>query len=195
MIFYNWARYIMDTYSYLGLLKFIFYSNTIFLSDHYFCKIKFQLVLFHTGHLPMLITCLWQSCAYVDYLPLSTTWLCWQPVHVTTACDYHYSVDHMSLLTVYIDHTLFTDYFQMLPMSLLTIWDRWQPPHVDHLSVWTTVNDYQLTLKVLNFWKFTNYCTLKPLWSGMGEVMTAHTSPTLHPPSPPTVHQLSWLAL
>ena len=52
-----------------------------------------------------------------------------------------------------------------------------------------------LTLKVLNFWRFTSYCSLKPLWSGMGEVMPARTSPTLHPPSPPTVHQLSRLAL
>ena len=51
------------------------------------------------------------------------------------------------------------------------------------------------TLKVLNFWKFTSYCSLKPLWSGMGEVVPARTSPTLHPPSPPTVHQLSWLSL
>ena len=52
-----------------------------------------------------------------------------------------------------------------------------------------------LTLTVQNFWKFTSYCSLKPLWSGMGEVVPARTSPTLHPPSPPTVHQLSWLAL
>ena len=52
-----------------------------------------------------------------------------------------------------------------------------------------------LTLKVLYFWKFTSYCNLKPLWSGMGEVVPARTSPTLHPPSPPTVHQLSRLAL
>ena len=52
-----------------------------------------------------------------------------------------------------------------------------------------------LTLKVLNFWKFSSYCSLKPLWSGMGEVVPARTSSTLHPPSPPTVHQLSWLAL
>ena len=36
---------------------------------------------------------------------------------------------------------------------------------------------------------------LKPLWSGMGEVVPARTSLTLHPPSPPTVHQLSRLAL
>ena len=49
---------------------------------------------------------------------------------------------------------------------------------------------YVLTLKVLNIWKFTSYCSLKPLWLGMGEVV-----PTLHPPLPPTVHQLSRLAL
>ena len=47
-----------------------------------------------------------------------------------------------------------------------------------------------LTLKVLYFWKLTSYCSLKPLWSGMGEVVPARTLPTLHPPSPPTVHQL-----
>ena len=54
---------------------------------------------------------------------------------------------------------------------------------------------HQLTLKVLNFWKFTSYCSLKPLWSGMGEVVPARTSLTLHPPSPSTVHQLWRLAL
>ena len=52
-----------------------------------------------------------------------------------------------------------------------------------------------LNFKVLNFWKFSSYCSLKPLRSGMGEVVPARTSPTLHPPSPPTVHQFSWLAL
>ena len=45
------------------------------------------------------------------------------------------------------------------------------------------------------FLKFTSYCSLKPLWSGMGEKVLAHTSLTLHPPSPPTEHQLSRLAL
>ena len=54
---------------------------------------------------------------------------------------------------------------------------------------------FPLTLTVLNFWKFTSYCSLKLLWSGMGEVVPARTSPTLHPASPPTVHQLSRLAL
>ena len=49
----------------------------------------------------------------------------------------------------------------------------------------------KLTLTVLNFRKFTSFCSLKPLWSGMGETVPARTSPTLHPPSPPIVHQLS----
>ena len=42
-----------------------------------------------------------------------------------------------------------------------------------------------LTLKVLNFCKFTSSCSVKPLWSCMGEVVPARTSPTLHlhPPS------------
>ena len=60
---------------------------------------------------------------------------------------------------------------------------------------YSDIQQYQLTLKVLNFWKFTSYCSLKPLWSGMGEVVPARTSLTLHPPSPPTMHQLSRLAL
>ena len=62
------------------------------------------------------------------------------------------------------------------------------------LSLSTEKKHRKLTLTVLNFWKFTSYGSLKPLWSGMGEVVPARTSPTLHPPSPPTVHQLSWLA-
>ena len=32
-------------------------------------------------------------------------------------------------------------------------------------------------------WISNSYCSLKPLWSGMGEVVPARTSPTLHPPS------------
>ena len=54
---------------------------------------------------------------------------------------------------------------------------------------------FALTLKVLNFWKLTSYCSLKPLWSGMGEVVPARTLPTLHTPFPPTMHQLLRLAL
>ena len=36
-------------------------------------------------------------------------------------------------------------------------------------------------------WISDSYCSLKPLWSGMGDVVLARTSPPLHPPSPPTV--------
>ena len=36
-------------------------------------------------------------------------------------------------------------------------------------------------------WISDSYCSLKPLWSGMGEAVPARTSPPLHPPSPPTV--------
>ena len=36
-----------------------------------------------------------------------------------------------------------------------------------------------------------SYCSLKPLCSGMGEVVLARTSPTLLPPSPRTVLSLS----
>ena len=32
-----------------------------------------------------------------------------------------------------------------------------------------SANGTILTLKVVNFWKFTSYCSLKPLWSGMGK--------------------------
>ena len=38
--------------------------------------------------------------------------------------------------------------------------------------------DSVLTLKVLNFWIFISYCSLKPLWSGMGEVVPARTIPS-----------------
>ena len=54
---------------------------------------------------------------------------------------------------------------------------------------------FKFTFKVQNFWKFTyklsgwisgSCCSLKPLWSGMGEVVPVSTSLTQHPPSPPT---------
>ena len=39
-------------------------------------------------------------------------------------------------------------------------------------GMWTVQYSAQqnrfLTLKVLNFWKFTSYCSLKPIWSGIG---------------------------
>ena len=57
----------------------------------------------------------------------------------------------------------------------------------DHQG-WTEVHH----VSTLRCWeRVTGYCSLKPLWSGMGEVVPARTSLPLHPPSPPTVHQLS----
>ena len=68
-------------------------------------------------------------------------------------------------------------------------------------SFWEYIAEYcecclprSLTLKVLeNSLRYgvgesiDSYCSLKPLWSGMGEVVPARTSLTLHPLSPPTV--------
>ena len=42
-------------------------------------------------------------------------------------------------------------------------------------------------LKIYLKMEWDSNCSLKPLWSGMGEVVSARTSPTLHPPSPPIV--------
>ena len=42
--------------------------------------------------------------------------------------------------------------------ELVEFWDRE-----------TSTESRHLTLKVLNFWKFTSYSSLKPLWLGMGK--------------------------
>ena len=42
-----------------------------------------------------------------------------------------------------------------------------------------------LEMEWVDLWQLL-FC-LKPLWSGMGEVVPGRTSPTLHHPSPPTV--------
>ena len=39
----------------------------------------------------------------------------------------------------------------------------------------------------MGWWISDSDCSTKPLWSGMGEVVPARTSPTLHPPFPPTL--------
>ena len=67
-------------------------------------------------------------------------------------------------------------------------WGQWIQGTFLRLSIYVVYLFIHLflTLKVLNFWKFTTCCSLRPLWSGMGEVVPARISPTLHPPSPPT---------
>ena len=52
-------------------------------------------------------------------------------------------------------------------------------------------NTYTAKPVCWNGWISDSYCSLKPLCSGMGEVVPARTSPTLLPPSPRTVLSLS----
>ena len=44
----------------------------------------------------------------------------------------------------------------------------WDNKAVYLLYTELVLGECMLTLTVLNFWKFTSYCSLKPLWSGMG---------------------------
>ena len=89
----------------------------------------------------------------------------------------------------------------MRPLSLHYISPReWSTPVIMH-----SLNDLLLlllsTIRVINTytakpvcWRELiswSYCSLKPLCSGMGEVVPARTLPTLLPPSPRTVLSLS----
>ena len=49
------------------------------------------------------------------------------------------------------------------------------------------INTYTARPVCWSGWISDSYCSLKPLLSGMGEVVPARTSPTLLPPSPRTV--------
>ena len=53
------------------------------------------------------------------------------------------------------------------------------------------VNTYTARPVCWSGWISDSYCSLKPLCSGMGEVVPARTSPTLLPPSPRTVLSFS----
>ena len=55
----------------------------------------------------------------------------------------------------------------------------------------TMFNTYTARPVCWSGWISDSYCSLKPLCSGMGEVVPARTSPTLLPPSPRTVLSLS----
>ena len=79
---------------------------------------------------------------------------------------------------------------QTLPIhenSFLIMWERF--------NIWNTLLTW-LTLTLPGpsagvSGSLDSYCSLKPLCSGMGEVVPARTSPTLLPPSPGTVLSLS----
>ena len=55
----------------------------------------------------------------------------------------------------------------------------------------STINTYTARPVCWSGWISDSYCSLKPLCSGMGEVVPARTSLTLLPPSPRTVLSLS----
>ena len=55
----------------------------------------------------------------------------------------------------------------------------------------TSFNTYTARPVCWSGWISDSYCSLKPLCSGMREVVPARTSPTLLPPSPRTVLSLS----
>ena len=61
------------------------------------------------------------------------------------------------------------------------------PGHI-HYAI---INTYTARPGCWSGWISDSYCSLKPLCSGMGEVVPARTSPTLLPPSPRTVLSLS----
>ena len=63
-------------------------------------------------------------------------------------------------------------------LEFTSVWD------LERINPWTAG---------VSGWISDCYCIIKPLWSGMGEVVPARTSLTLHPPSPPTVPSLSCL--
>ena len=59
------------------------------------------------------------------------------------------------------------------------------------MTVTLSINTYTAKPVCWNGWIYDSYCSIKPLCSGMGEVVPARTSPTLPPPSPRTVLSLS----
>ena len=64
------------------------------------------------------------------------------------------------------------------------------PVHCGMIVKSTTLHVNPWTAGVIG-WISDSCCSIKPLCLGMGEVVPARTSPTLHPPSPRTVLSLS----
>ena len=63
--------------------------------------------------------------------------------------------------------------------------------HIHKTGVVNNINTYTARPVCWSGWISDSCCSLKPLCSGMGEVVPARTSPTLLPPSPRTVLSLS----
>ena len=86
---------------------------------------------------------------------------------------------HPTLINYSLDHSL--------SLTLL-IHVSQQLTHTENEWCISLLNPY--TAGVIG-WISDSYCSLKPLCSGMGEVVPARTSPTLLPPSPRTMLSLS----
>ena len=70
--------------------------------------------------------------------------------------------------------------------------DMWRIAEGNYIDIWFAFVCCELTLTLPGpsagvSGSLDSYCSLKPLCSGMGEVVPARTSPTLPPPSARTV--------
>ena len=131
-----------------------------------------------------------------DWANLKSHRGCWsKPTDMTITCNWLWITSTHLFKIIYSKKYIWICDFFFSTLAVHTSFTRGRIHSLKTRTFWLWSVCIFLTLKVLNFWKCTSYCSLKPLWSGMGEVVPARTSPTLHTPSPPTVHQLSWLAL
>ena len=104
-------------------------------------------------------------------------------LHKTTELLEASSLMHFSNSICIQMHNIEHTYSTMSPMSyFLFIKENFQNTQCFNLT---------LRLLVVIGWISDSYCSIKPLCSGMGEVVPARTSPTLLPPFPRTVLQLS----
>ena len=94
--------------------------------------------------------------------------------------ELHWSKLPMCEITIYCMHILFSLFeFTVASNKVLRAHDL------------RALNTYTARPVCWSGWISDSYCSLKPLCSGMGEVVPARTSPTLLPPSPRTVLSLS----
>ena len=84
-------------------------------------------------------------------------------------------------------------YFRTIPTAINTVQgDTCQTWNITSLFNYVTIKTLTLPGPYAGVsGSLDSYCSLKPLCSGMGEVVPARTSPTLLPPSPRTVLSLS----
>ena len=93
---------------------------------------------------------------------------------------------HTKIISFYFLHVIYDVMYEPIPLQMFYIyvtrcrsnifWELLEGTFTSTLKSKSTqqralnTQNSKLTLKVLNFWKLTSYCSLKPLWLGMGEV-------------------------